>query len=68
MPFSFAAGGTSPVWVDGCSTLVDDQWVFTGCPVPMLGSSTTSSGSGGSPATSAPTPSMCRSAFGAARS
>src|SRR5262249_13682326 len=30
--FSFAASGASLVWQDGCTVLVDDVFVFAGCP------------------------------------
>jgi len=33
-PFSFAASGTSPVWINGCSFLGDDVFVTGQCPLP----------------------------------
>ena len=33
-PFAFAAGGTSPVWINGCSFLGDDVFVTGQCPLP----------------------------------
>ncbi|HEY6039307.1 MAG TPA: beta-propeller fold lactonase family protein, partial [Kofleriaceae bacterium] len=33
-PFSFAASGTSPVWVNGCTFLGDDVFVTGTCPLP----------------------------------
>ena len=33
-PYSFAASGTSPVWVNGCSFLGDDVFVTGMCPLP----------------------------------
>jgi 6-phosphogluconolactonase (cycloisomerase 2 family) len=48
-PFSFAAGGTSPVWVNGCTIIADNFFVFQGCPLASsVGSST--GGSAGSTA------------------
>jgi len=32
-PFFFAASGTSPQWQDGCTILVDNAFVFDGCPI-----------------------------------
>ena len=53
-PFSFAASGTSPVWVDNCTVLVNDVYVFDGCFTPKMSTgpgSTSSNGSigGGTP-------------------
>ncbi len=50
-PFQFAASGTSPVWVNGCTVLSDDYFKFPGgCPLPtVIGSA----GSGNSGATGA---------------
>jgi len=42
-PFFFAAGGTSPVWVNGCTIIADNFFVFQACP---LSSGVGSSGGG----------------------
>lgn len=46
-PFFFAASGTSPVWVNGCTIQVNDAFVFNGCPMTFLSSSSGSGGGGG---------------------
>jgi 6-phosphogluconolactonase (cycloisomerase 2 family) len=50
-PFSFAASGTSPVWQDNCTIVVDGAFVFDGCPVLFMssGPGSTSGNGGGSP-------------------
>ena len=50
-PFSFAASGTSPVWQDNCTVVVDGFWVFDGCPVGFMsnGPGSTSGNGGGTP-------------------
>jgi 6-phosphogluconolactonase (cycloisomerase 2 family) len=53
-PFFFAASGTSPVWVDNCTIIVNDAFVFDGCFTPKMSTgpgSTSSNGSigGGTP-------------------
>lgn len=47
-PFSFAASGSSPVWEDGCTILVDNTFVdSSGCFLPKLGSGSGGGGGGG---------------------
>ena len=45
-PFSFAASGTRPVWVDGCTIVADDAFVFNACPLPA-GQASVGAGEGG---------------------
>ncbi|MGB8473251.1 MAG: beta-propeller fold lactonase family protein [Candidatus Acidiferrum sp.] len=49
-PFFFAASGTSPVWQNNCTVIVDDAFVFDGCPTALLSTGPGgSSGGGGNP-------------------
>jgi 6-phosphogluconolactonase (cycloisomerase 2 family) len=46
-PFFFAASGTSPVWQDNCTVIVDNVFVFDGCPTALLSSGPGSGSNGG---------------------
>lgn len=52
-PFYFAASGTSPVWQNNCTVVVDGFWVVnSGCPLPsgqMLGGGGPGTGGSGPP-------------------
>lgn len=47
-PFSFAVSGTSPVWVDNCTVIVNDAYVFDGCFTPKMSAGAGSTSSNGS--------------------
>jgi len=54
-PFSFAVSGTSPVWVDNCTVIVNDVYVFDGCFTPKMSAGAGSTSSNGSVGGGTPT-------------
>jgi len=46
-PSSFAASGTSPIWVDGCTFVAGGGFVFDACPLPSSSGGTTANNEGG---------------------
>ena len=51
-PSYFAASGTSPVWQDNCTVIVDNFWVIDACPLPSMvggGNGPGTNGGGGTP-------------------
>jgi 6-phosphogluconolactonase (cycloisomerase 2 family) len=46
-PSSFAASGTSPIWVDGCTVAAGPGFVFEACPLPSSPGGTTANNEGG---------------------
>ncbi len=58
-PFFIAASGTSPVWQNNCTVIVDDVFVFDGCPAMLIlatGPTSSSGGSGGTGGGNPPPP------------
>ena len=54
-PFTFAASGTHPVWVNGCTLVASDDFVFNACPLPS-GQGSIGAGEGGRDAGTHPPP------------
>jgi 6-phosphogluconolactonase (cycloisomerase 2 family) len=46
-PSSFAASGTSPIWVDGCTVVAGPGFVFEACPLPSSSGGTVANNEGG---------------------
>lgn len=53
-PFTFAASGTAPFWVDGCTVVASNFFVFDACPLPERQASSGGSEGGGDGGTHAP--------------
>jgi 6-phosphogluconolactonase (cycloisomerase 2 family) len=53
-PSGFAASGTSPYWVDGCSLVAGAGFVFDACPLPASTGTTITGEGGGDPGTQHP--------------
>lgn len=55
-PFQFGVSGTSPVWQDNCTVLVDNFFVFDGCPTGFMSNGPGTGGGGGSGSGGTPPP------------
>jgi 6-phosphogluconolactonase (cycloisomerase 2 family) len=56
-PSSFAASGTSPIWVDGCTVAAGPDFVFEACALPSGSVGTTANNEGGGNGSTHPPPS-----------